>query len=71
VEFPLAREAVFAVQIAGVRDVQAERFDLRVARLEIRRFRLVNVRREQFSRLLERVDVIKVFVDLRRRDGLP
>ena len=67
--FALACKAVGAVQIAGVRNMQAERLDnARGLFLQFTRHRLKRIRREQLSGVLQCRDIVIAFSKLLRGD---
>ena len=71
VVFALRREAVGAVEIAGMRDMQAQRLnDTGRSCLQIARHRLVGVLRKKLSGLLEFQDLLVAGADLLRVSGL-
>ena len=59
VELSLCCKAVGTVQVAGVRNMQAERLHDRAALLEIKCLRFEDVLREEFSRFREFVNLIQ------------
>ena len=64
VVFALARKAVFAVEVAGVRDVQAQRLDDGIARLEVKGKIRVIVGGEQPALLFQLLDIVDAVADL-------
>ncbi len=63
--FPLAGEAVRAVQVAGVRNMQAKGFYHIAFVLKIRRKRRECIRRKKLPRLFQRGDICDTFPNLR------